>query len=204
MLERLAEFSKNKGAVRQFAIRQAADMLIAAGVQFPESRQSILPEGAIRIPVSDKTAGKDNRGLERLLDSTKGLDVSSWARDIIRRIPTSEEPQEIDELMAFDASTMGLSENPTTKQAWKRGLELGDKVPAKKAIDMAIDAAEGKIKVEIGKPLVAIMDPIADSRGDPRVFGLGRYGDGLWLDAYYARPEYRWYSGVQFVVSPRK
>jgi len=140
-----------------------------------------------------------------LLDSTKGLNVTDWARDIVKKIPTSEEPQEIDELMTLDSSAMGLPEYPTTIQVWKRALKLGGKIPAKKAIDMAIDAAEGKIKVEIGKPLVAIMDTVNVSFfGYPNVLYVARYEGGLWLRASYALPALHWNPGIQFVVSPRK
>lgn len=48
------------------------------------------------------------------------------------------------------------------------------------------------------------MKPIVDSYGNPRVFCLARHGSGLWWYAHSAGPDYRWYSGCEFVFSLRK
>lgn len=205
MLERLAEFSGNKGPIQQFAIMQAADMLVAAGVQFPESRglkTPVLPEGAMLLPSIPADEGLSNQKMEELSASTRGIEVSDSAKGILRRAEVSKTPQ-AGELMALDSQSMGLPEYPTTKQAWEKSAEFGDKISAERFLLLAVEAAKGKIQVEIGKPLVAIMEPVADSDGHPRVLYLRRHKDGLWLHGSFANPGLQWNPGVQFVVSSR-
>ena len=48
------------------------------------------------------------------------------------------------------------------------------------------------------------MKQITDSDGRPFVFRLGRHDDGLWLNAYWARPDFEWYPVRQFVFRLRK
>jgi hypothetical protein len=207
MLERLAGFRGNKGAIPQFAIKHAADMLVAAGVKFSESRErktTVLPEEAILIPGIPPTEGLDSLGRIDLLDSVKRkLKSSDWAKDVTRRAETCEAGEATD-LITLNSNAMGLPENPTTTQVWKKASEFGDKISAERFIRLAVEAAKGNVQVEIGKPLVAVMDQVAVSNGLPRVLFLRRDGDGLWLSSGSANPGRRWFPEVQFVVSSRK
>ena len=48
------------------------------------------------------------------------------------------------------------------------------------------------------------MKQIADSGGDPHVFSLARYGDGLWLYGYWTDPDPLWTLASEFVFRLRK
>lgn len=163
-----------------------------------------FPEGAIRLP-DITTVGMSNREMEELAGATRGLNLGDWGRDVLKRAPVaSKEPQTLSPIV-MDAHTMGINgDYPTTNQVWEKAKEFGDRVTAEKMLKIAIEAAKGNIQVEIGKPLVGIMEPVADSSGDPDVLCVERYRDGLWLDAYDANPNDQWASDDQFVVSSRK
>ena len=163
---------------------------------------SEVPVFLLGIPADE---GLTNKEMEALLDSAreKGLKVSDWARRIIGRADVSKDPQ-ASELMALDNLTMGLPEYPTTTQVWEKSAEFGNKISAERFVRCAIEAAEGKIPVEIGKPFVAIMEPVAGTSGGPGVLCLGRSGGGLWLDGRYADSDDQWGPVFRFVVSSRK
>lgn len=162
-----------------------------------------IPEGAVLLP--DITMlSMSNEEMEKLADSTIGLNVGTWARDIIQRARTaSSEGSQMLSLTALDSRTMGLRANyPTTKQVLERTKKFGDKISAEAMVKLAVEAAKGNIQVEIGKPLVGVMESITDSDGHPSVLAIARRRDGLWLNALYANLGTQWDPGVQFVVSP--
>lgn len=163
-----------------------------------------FPEGAIRLP-DITTVGMSNEEMERLADSARGLHVGVWGRDIIKRAPIApKEPLTLSPV-ALDARTMGIrDEHPTTKKVWDKAKEFGDRITAEEMLQIAIEAAKGNIQVEIGKPLVGIMEPVTDSLGYLLTLYVGRRRVGLWLDAHFAHPDDRWDPGSQFVVSARK
>lgn len=164
----------------------------------------VLPEGAIRLP-DVQTVGMSNEEMERLADSTKGLNLGEWGRNIIKRAPTtSKEPLTLSPVV-LDARTMGIrDEHPTTKKVWDKAKEFGDRVTAEEMLRIAIEAAKGSIQVEIGKPLVGIMEPVTDSIGRLFTLYVERRGGGLWLYATCADPDRRWSPDDRFVVSARK
>ncbi len=175
------------------------------GLAIETSTNLLLPEGAIRLP-EIITNGMSNEEMRQLADSTRGLNVGSWARDVIKRAPTSslEEPQAQD-LATLDPRTMGLgADYPTTQQIWEKAKKFGDRVSVETMVKLAVEAAKGNIQVEIGKPLVGIMELVTDSNGRPRVLYVRRSEGGLWLDADCADPGNGWRPVDQFVVSPRK
>ena len=196
------------------ALLAVLNALKAVGFKDPASHQSdlgqnetisTLPEGAIRFP--DVTIqGMSGKELGQLADSIEGLNVGDWARDIIQRAPESPAREtKILGLAALDARTMGLPANyPTTEQIWDMANNYGSKVSPEAMVRLAAEVAKGKVRVEIGKPLVGIMNPMTDSGGVQDVLYLARYEGGLWLGARYADPDDPWYPDCQFVVSPRK
>lgn len=165
---------------------------------------SFLPEGTVRLP-DIQTVGMSNGEMERLADATRGLNLGAWGRDILKRAPTTSKEHQTMSPVALDARTMGLHDDyPTTKQIWEKAKKFGDRVSVEAMVKLAVEAAKGNVTVEIGKPLVGIMEPVTDSRGDPRVLCIRRDEDGLWLNASYANPVDQWTSDHQFVVSSRK
>lgn len=158
-------------------------------------------EGTIRLP-DIQTAGMTNVEMVLLADATSGLRLGNWGRDVIREASVTSKGPQTRSPVAMNAQTMGIREDcPTTNQVWEKAEEFGDRISAEAMLQIAIEAAKGKIQVEIGKRLVGIMEPVADSRGSPAVLYIERRGGGLWLDAHYARPGDRWDRGDQFVVS---
>jgi len=100
---------------------------------------------------------------------------------------------------------MGIrDEYPTTKQVWDKAKEFGDRVTAEEMLQIAIEAAKGNIQVEIGKPLVGIMEPVTDSSGYLDTLYVERRRGGLFLYASDAYSDHLWDPGYQFVVSSRK
>jgi hypothetical protein len=164
----------------------------------------VIPEGAIRLP-EIQTVGMSNKEMEKLADSTRGLNIGTWARQGLQRAATSPEGEQTLSPLAMSARTMGLrAEYPTTAQVWKKAKEFGNTISAEAMLKLAIEAAKGNIQVEIGKPLVGIMEPFAGSGGNPGVLCVGRSEDGLFLYAYGANSAYRWSPDSRFVVSSRK
>lgn len=182
----------------------AMNRLEAAAATSAEAVLS-LPEGAIRLP-DIQTVGMSNTEMKRLADATRGLSLGTWGRDILKRAaPVTSKKHQTISTVVMDARTMGVSgDYPTTEQVWKGAKEFGDRVTAEEMLQIAIEAAKGNIQVEIGEPLVGIMEPVTDSLGRPNVLCVGRDRDGLFLDAFYADPDRRWSPGCWFVVSPRK
>ena len=164
----------------------------------------VLPEGAIRLP-EIQTVGMSNKEMENAADSTRGLNIGTWARQGLQRAATSSGGEQTLSPVAMSAHTMGLrAEYPTTTQVWKKAKEFGNTISAEAMLKLAIEAAKGNIQVEVGKPLVGIMEPFAGSYGDPSVLYVGRNEDGLFLFAYAADADDGWSPVCQFVVSPRK
>ena len=48
------------------------------------------------------------------------------------------------------------------------------------------------------------MEPIVDSDGDPRLFGVGRGDSGLWLYGGWGSPDRFWSADDQWVFVRRK
>jgi hypothetical protein len=206
----LKKYAKGIGLVDDFV-----DSLEAKGLlpeRFKVTRATLrgletiptLPEGAIRLP-EIQTVGMSNKEMEKLADSTRGLNIGTWARQGLQRAATSPEGEQTLSPLAMSARTMGLrAEYPTTTQVWKKAKEFGNTISAEAMLKLAIEAAKGNIQVEIGKPLVGIMEPFTGSLGDPNVLYVGRYEDGLFLIASNASSGRQWNPDDRFVVSSRK
>lgn len=170
-----------------------------------QGTKNAFPEGAIRLP-DIQTVGMTSVEMEQLADATRGLNLGEWGRRVLRRAPAVSGVPQTRRLVAMNAHTMGIrQDNPTTNEVWKKAKEFGDKVSAEEMLKIAIEVVKGNgILVEIGKPLVGIMEPVVDSDDNPRVLVVVRRGDGLWLSARYAYPGRQWGPGFRFVVSSRE
>lgn len=165
--------------------------------KFPQPEDSILFPEYI-------TVGSSGRELEELVSSIRGLRVRDWARDIISKAPVDRNPR-ISQLAVLDVQQTIIEGMLTTGQVWREAQKSEGEISAEQFIrGVVIPAAEGKIKVEIGKLLVAVMKPITDSRGVLSVLYVERRVDGLWLDASYADLAGQWRPDCRFVVSSRK
>jgi hypothetical protein len=195
-----------KGHLKLMEVEVAGlkDSAIPNGLK-PIEATLTFPEDAIRLP-DVQTVGMSNGEMERLADATRGLSLGTWGRDILKRAPTtSKEPLTLSPVILGNSRAMGIrDEYPTTKQVWEKAKKFGDRVTAEEMLQIAIEAAKGNIQVEIGKPLVGIMEPVADSDGTLDTLYVVRHKDGLFLHAVYAASDDQWDPVYQFVVSSRK
>jgi hypothetical protein len=159
-----------------------------------------FPEGKIRIQDLE-IGGKDFNQLEREL-SESGMNVSEWVESMMRNrdFTTLPNPQNLN-LVRLKVSDLGFTNYPTTEQVYKKAQELGlELCPAEVGPHLRLKSKDQPM----GDWFYVGMKPIAGSYGGPRVFGLARYDVGLWLSAYWARPDDAWDPKDEFVFSLRK
>lgn len=116
---------------------------------------------------------------------------------------TTEKKPEPADLVRLKVGDLGFlkDENPTTDEIYKRIEDLGlELCPAETGPHYQLQQANQPLNewIRIG------MKQIADRGGDPCVFGVGRFADGLWLDDDWAFPEGGWRPGREFVFRLRK
>jgi len=86
--------------------------------------------------------------------------------------------------------------NPTTNQVHERARKLGlGLCPAEVGPHLRPQYTDQ----QTGEWFYVGMKQITDSDGRLYVFNRGRDEDGLWLDDYWARPDYEWSPGHEFV-----
>lgn len=129
----------------------------------------------------------------------KEIYVSSYASDLLSKMKFGKK-QKVD-LACVTVSELGFTKAPTTVELFKRISEVGEICPAE--VGPALRLAY--IDQPKGEWLYIAMEPIPDSVGSPRVFGVRRYGGGgLWLSRAWALPGLRWGLDVRLVFRLRK
>lgn len=128
----------------------------------------------------------------------EGVEVSSWAQQLLAKTTYQEEKESID-LVVLTPADLGFTTYPTTDELFARAEEQGYGLcPAEVGPRLA-----GTLE-EAGWLYVA-MEPITDSGGDPRVFHVLRDGDGgQWLITDWARPDGQWDLSYRIVFRLRK
>jgi hypothetical protein len=120
-----------------------------------------------------------------------GLYTSPYARRMIEspQFTTSPEQTSVN-LGVFEVGALGFTQRPAYFQILQRGQELGMDLP------LPEDAPYYALEHIYNPPHdwfdFAMEEPIADSRGGPRVFRVAPDGDGVELHGYWRRPDYRW------------
>lgn len=156
-------------------------------------------EGKVRRTVV--IGGETVEQLERKLYQA-GINISGHTRDILygRDFTTLESQREVD-LVIAEARDLAQCETPTFDQILTGARKLGlEPCPAETGLRLRLAYRDQPQ----GEALLIGMKPIADRRGNPRVFSLGHDGGGLWLDDYWADPDCRWRPEYRFVFSLRK
>lgn len=159
-----------------------------------------FPEGKIRrqaIEIGGKAKGQLQTELKQA-----GINVSSYVEDMLKSsdFTTLPKPQIYDTLR-LRVSDLGLSDFSTTDQVYKRAEELGlELCPAEVGPNYRLKYADQPL----GEWFYIGMKQIADRRGNPHVFGLERFTDGLWLSDGFAGPGSGWDPGAEFVFGLRK
>lgn len=159
--------------------------------------------------------GKNPSELEKLLKDAK-IETGSFARSMIRNseFTTLPEPTTI-RLGMLSVADMGFEGVATTAQilGTKEDIdEQGNTAPFTKGriAELGFELCPPEVAVyqrlhdknqEMNTAYWIAMKPIADSDGDPDVFGLGRNALGLWLLDDWASPDSRWLPGNRLVVS---
>lgn len=130
-----------------------------------------------------------------------GRKLSQDGGYILQRIGTLDTPEEI-ELVWVTVQDLGLPQGGTLREIMRNAdaLHFLRRCPAE--IGPYLRLADDQQPMNTWYTIA--MDPIADRYGNPRVFDLGRYEDGVWLNGRWARPVSEWGPGYRFVFSLRK
>lgn len=113
----------------------------------------------------------------------KGMKISSYAREMISKIPTV--PEQTIDIVKVTVGELGFMEAPTTDELFKRAKKNGyDLLPAIAALVLRLEYEDQTID----DWLYMGMEPITVSDGPPSAFcvGCGKYGlvlDGFWVGA---------------------
>ena len=160
-----------------------------------------FPEKKIRrenVEVGGKSA-------EQLISEMEaaGIKLSSYARSMLLNkaefIPTKD-PEEMT-LIRLTVGDLGFKTSATTTQIFERAEELGlELCPPDTGPNYRLKYRNQPL----GEYFRIGMKPITVSDGDPNVFGLNHYDDGLWLRSGWARPGRAWYPDDEFVFRLRK
>ena len=152
-----------------------------------------------------KIGGMTAEELEESLDREK-IHVSSYSRSMFKNKkqfiqPVNEREKERRgetetlALVRLQVRDLGFASPPTTKELFARARERGlELCPPETGPYLRL-----KDKDQPSGWYFIGMEPVADSDGIPRVFGLGRGGDGLWLYGYWADPDDQWGLGFRVV-----
>ena len=182
-------------------------------IQNPKAVQKILsnafcpPEAAIPKFKTWKTI-KLGTGLKTADDFRKtlkdnGFNISDSASDILRKpaFTAAVEETEID-LVKVTVGELGFKKGARRDQIYERAKELGlELCPLEVGPQLRLQYQDQPN----GEWILAAMEPIVDSGGDPGLFIVERDGSGRWLDGYWGRPDRFWFPGDQWVFChPRK
>ena len=178
---------------------------------FDTSNRRILPEGVEHIYTSfpegkirrmeTVIGGKNKKELKKEL-VRRNIQVTSYATSMIdSKDFTVQEGSEKLELVRLTVKDLGFPNGATTQEIFDKAKTFGlDLCPAEVGPQLRLQYEDQPL----GEWLYIAMKQITDSGGGPLVFCLVRDGDGLWLDVYWALPDYRWYPEYGFVFCLRK
>ncbi len=132
---------------------------------------------------------------------TAGINISDYAKSMIENPDFVTGKPEQATLIRLTVADLGFKSNATTDQIYKRAEELGlELCPADTGPNYRL-----KYKNQpLGEYFYIGMKQITDSDGDPDVFKLVRYVDGLWLDGAWAGPGGGWRPDRKFAFRLRK
>lgn len=219
MIERAFEEARrhNRGAVKQFALDRAREILKAAGIKDPKivdtqpaktrtaRGEATTPEVSLETFLEGKRretlviGGKSLQQLEEEHDQA-GIKVSPYVEDMLyhKDFTTLKIPQTID-LVWVQVKDFGLTGGGTTKEIFARAdaLPFLGRCPAEVGPHQRLADEDQPLDTRY----CIAMNTIPDRGGRPRVFMLGHREDGLWLNDYWVDPDDRWDPGDQFVFS---
>lgn len=130
----------------------------------------------------------------------KGYKVSDWADDLLQKVKFSTKKEKID-LVVLKVSDLGFTTRTRYADIIAKAKEMGyDLCPPEVGPLLRI-----QYKDQPSNEWITIaMEPIAGRGGDPGVFTLARFGDGLWLGRSWAGPDDEWRPDDEFAFRLRK
>lgn len=159
-----------------------------------------FPEGKF-VKESIMAGGKTGKEYEQVL-TQRGIKISRWAKDMLRSkdFVTLLRAENVN-LVRLTVGGLGFTDYPTTDQLYQKAQELGLELCPPEV------GPELRLKYQ-DQPLCELtyigMKQIADTDGDPGIFGVGRRGGGVWLFDRWAEPDDLWVLDDEFVFRLRK
>ena len=142
-----------------------------------------------------------HKQLDILISALSKFRLSDWAKDVLGKpaFMLAQTEEDIDLCVASVKELTGKNQATTTEifDAIKR---VGDLCPA----EVGPALREQYTDQPKGEWLRIAMEPINDSADAPRVFRVEHDDVELWLNAYYAKPDYVWAGVYRFVFRARK
>ena len=171
--------------------------------KLPENLEHVytsFPEKKIRrenVEIGGKSA-------EQLISEMEaaGINISDYAKSMLknREFVPGKNPEEAT-LIRLTVADLGFKSSATTDQIYERAQTLGlELCPADTGPNYRLKYQNQPLNEWIYMG----MKQITGSGGGPRVFGLGRDGDGLWLHDSWATPGSEWNPDDEFVFRLRK
>ncbi|MFZ2484503.1 MAG: hypothetical protein WAX80_02330 [Minisyncoccia bacterium] len=168
-----------------------------------DSLKPVVVSNPTEFPVwLEIEVGGKSKGELIAANKTAERETSTYAADIMGKDAWKSGQVEVVKFARVKVRELGFTKNPTTQEIWNRIEELGHSLcePADgPALGVAFkDQPTGDV-------CWMAMKQIADSDGDPSVFGLERGGIGKrWLRTRWVLPYDEWNLGNGFVFRLRK
>lgn len=162
-----------------------------------------FPEERIKFRNIELGTGIKNGPAFQKAIEAQGMKVYKYAEQVLKN-PDFKVVGEHERAELVEVSVVSIGFEKTTRyyaicqRASELGLEL---CPAEVGPQLRLQYKDQPLN----EWLVVAMKAISDSDGVPRVFGVNRRVDGLWLGADRGRPDYEWLPELRFVfLRPRK
>lgn len=160
-----------------------------------------FPEAPIR-KFGQEIGGQSARDLQKDLKKDQ-INISGVAEKMLKHkdFTTLKNPEKVTLVRLKVRDLFSDERTRTTDQIYQRAAELGlELCPAEVGPHLRLKYSDQPI----GEWICIGMEPIVDSDGNPRIFDLGRFEDGLWLRSSWARPDDGWSPDDEFVFRLRK
>jgi len=184
---------------------EAADKFLRDELTVSEPARRFRIEGGViyfTLPATDGTTGP--QWIDRL--EKKGFRLSKWSKDVLNS-PAFKPTTGIVREIAVLKGMLFEDNDRTTKNVRAKADTLGFKHGKDISPEIACQIREmftDKEIEEMGLIWITTMhEPIKDSGGALSLLDADRRDDGLWLNAYYVYPDFRWdrEGGFAVVVS---
>lgn len=152
----------------------------------------------IKLGTGPKTADDFRKALKK-----SGNKIGDYANNLLDKLGSivSTEEIEVDLYNLTTAELTGKKEGGTTAEVFAGAKCLGLQ---KCTPEVGPQLREQYPDQPMGERLLIGMDPLTDSDGSLKVFGVERYGGGRWLDSYYGNPVSFWSGDYRWVFIRRK